>query len=145
MSKPNNRDLSNRKETGGVPSGSKDDHWEALRRLAETLGNVSEACRRAGVSRHVYYEWKRTAGEHSNQGARESIRLRSRHPHSIPEALERDVVQLALDNPEWGCDRISYYLKLHRKKVSSPTVQKILIRNRIGKKSQRLEPKDRHP
>lgn len=121
----------------GVPAADKKD-WEALKRLAETLGNVSEACRKAGVSRHAYYEWRKKAGLESNSETEETSRLLKRHPHSIPQALVREIVELAMENPDWGCDRIAYYLKLHRKKVSSPTVQKILIRNRIGRKFQRL-------
>ena len=126
------------------PGTGAEDQWESLQRLAESLGNISEACRRAGISRFMYYEWKKKAGRIADSITEETSKLPKRHPQTISVDLEREVIELAIENPEWGCDRISYYLKLNRKNVSSPTVQKILIRNKIGKKFQRLKSKE-HP
>lgn len=39
--------------------------------------------------------------------------------------IER-VKALALAYPEWGCDRIAYYLVLQGQLISGPTVQRIL-------------------
>lgn len=105
--------------------------WRALAELAESLGNVSEACRRLGVSRHFYYAGfrKRSDAPH---------RARKRHPHAVAPALQEEILSLARESPEWGCDRIAYYLKLKGKPVSSPTVQKILVRNGLGTRAQRM-------
>jgi transposase-like protein len=34
-------------------------HKMSVLELAQTLGNISDACRRKGVSRTQFYEWKR--------------------------------------------------------------------------------------
>lgn len=49
---------------------------------AQRLGNVSEACRRHGVSRKSFYKWKRRY-----DGTTDSLRDRSRKPHSHPNQL----------------------------------------------------------
>lgn len=101
--------------------------------LAASLGNVSEACRRAGVPRHAYYAWKKTQA-----GADAAHGQRKRHPQALAPSLASEILALAKGNPEWGCDRIAYYLKLKGISVSSPTVQKLLIRNGLGRRCQRM-------
>ncbi len=125
-------------ERDGTEGGGQE-LWDSLQGWVEELGNVSEACRRAGVSRSTYYAWKGKVERDPDtrmEDGREPIR---KHPQAISKELESEIIGLAKENPEWGCDRIAYFLKLNRKRVSSPTVQKILIRNGIGKKSQRTK------
>ena len=38
--------------------------------LAEALGNVSEACRRRGISRTQFYEYKRRFQTHGKRGSK---------------------------------------------------------------------------
>lgn len=64
-----------------------------------------------------------------------------------PEWIER-VCELALEFPEWGCDRIAYYLALKTFPISGPTVQRILTSQGLSKISQRRQQKkkaDEHP
>jgi len=96
--------------------------------LVEQLGNVSEACRRVGVDRSEYYRARRRAARGEDA---------DRSPLAKPLELERRIVALCLENPEWGCDRLSYYLTLKGDPVSSPTVQKILIRHDLGRRAAR--------
>ncbi len=48
------------------------------------------------------------------------------------------ILELSLANPMWGYVRLSDQLKLRGISVSSPTIQKILIRHELGSKYQRL-------
>lgn len=97
--------------------------------LVEQLGNVSEACRRLGVDRSEYYRVRRRA--------REGYDATGRSPLAKPAALERKLVALCLEYPEWGCDRLSYYLVLKGETISSPTAQKILMRHGLGRVADR--------
>lgn len=113
---------------------------EAARRLlamAAELGNVSEACRRLGVDRTAYYRIMKVTGGGDPPG---EVPRRS---NSVPHEVEDWILRLCMEYPEWGCDRIAYYLGLNGRAVSSPTVQKVLIRNGLGRKAQRLEEKAR--
>lgn len=54
---------------------------------------------------------------------------RRRHPHALPDGLHAKVLALSREYSEWGCDRISHYLKLQGSRISPTTIQKILTRN----------------
>lgn len=102
--------------------------------LVAELGNVSEACRRLGVDRSVYYRGRRSLHLRDAEKAGRSAPLH----RGKASALQGRMVELSLQNPEWGCDRIAWYLTLTGSPVSSPTVQKYLIRHGLGRKKERL-------
>ena len=100
--------------------------------LAVSMGNVLEACRRCGVSRSLFYKWlglRRDGGTAGGGGLPSPRSARRRHPHALPDELSLKVLALAREFPEWGCDRISHYLKLQGSKMSPTTIQKVLTRN----------------
>ena len=97
--------------------------------LVQELGNVSEACRRLNVDRSVYYRLLRKSQRGGPAG---------RSPLAKPPELEARLIALCLEYPEWGCDRLAYYLTLKGSPLSSPTAQKILIRHNLGRKAARL-------
>jgi transposase len=104
----------------------------ALEKLVESLGNVSSACARLGVSRSLYYKWK------ARRSAEAGVKARKRrHPQATQDAVRARILEIAIQNPEWGCDRISYFLELKKLFVSGTTVQKILRANAIGSISER--------
>lgn len=105
----------------------------ALEKLVESLGNVSSACERLGVSRSLYYKWK--ARTNGNAGGEKRKR---RHPQATQDSVRSLILEIAIQNPEWGCDRISYFLKLQSHSVSGTTVQKILRANAFGSVSDRF-------
>jgi hypothetical protein len=119
---------------------------EKMEKLDEAVaasGNVSRACREMGISRSLYYKWKTAVkngpagqGEPVMDGAGERPPAR-KHPQTIPDHVESRIRALAGEYPDWGCDRISYFLSLKGNKVSATTVQKILRRNGLGSKALR--------
>ncbi len=60
------------------------------------------------------------------------------HPKATPAATVQRILELCLEHPGWGCIRISEHLKKYNVKISSPTVQNILIKSRLGTKTERL-------
>ena len=106
--------------------------------LAESLGNVTEACRRRGMSRTQFYEYKRRFQTHGLEGLRDLPPVHKSHPQTTPPEVVKKILALSLKHPMWGCVRLSDQLKLEGVFVSSPTIQKILIRNDLGSKYQRL-------
>ena len=113
-------------------------HRMSALQLAEALGNVSEACRRRGVSRTQFYEYKRRFQTHGLEGLKDLPPIHKTHPMTTPPEVEQKILDLSLHNPMWGCIRLSNQLKLAGVSVSSPTIQKILIRRQMGSKYQRL-------
>jgi len=94
--------------------------------LAQTLGNVSEACRRGGMDRTSFYDWKRRFELHGLEGLKDLPPIHKSHPQTTqPEVVER-IVELATEHPAYGCNRYEALLALEGKRVSSVTIQKIL-------------------
>src|SRR5215216_5238884 len=79
--------------------------------LSEALGNVSEACRRRGISRTQFYEYKRRFQTHGIEGLRDLPPVHKSHPMTTPTEVEQKIVSLSLSRPGWGCNRVSDQLK----------------------------------
>lgn len=105
--------------------------------LAEALGNVSEACRRRGISRTQFYEYKRRFQTHGIEGLKDLPPVHKSHPMATPEEVQEKIVTLSLSRPAWGCNRISDQLKLEGVSVSAPTVQNILNKEGLGTRYER--------
>lgn len=106
--------------------------------LAESLGNVSEACRRGGLDRTSFYEYKRRFQTHGIEGLKDMPPIHKSHPQTTPPEVVEKVLALSMTNPTRGCVWLSDKLKLEGISVSSPTVQDILIKNGMGKRYDRL-------
>ena len=100
--------------------------------LSERLGNVSEACRRSGIPRSAYYEYRKRFREAGLAGLRNRPTVHKTHPMSTPKAVEQRLVKSSLAHPSWGCVRLAAYLQELGVSISSPTVQKLLTRNGLG-------------
>lgn len=105
--------------------------------LAQALGNVSEACRRRGISRTQFYEYKRRFQTHGLEGLKDLPPIHKSHPFTTPPETVERILELSLQHPAWGCVRLSDHLKLEGISVSSPTVQNILIKHGMGSKYER--------
>ena len=46
-------------------------HKMSVLELAETLGNITQACKRRGVSQTQFYEWKRRFPTHGMEGLKD--------------------------------------------------------------------------
>jgi transposase InsO family protein len=106
--------------------------------LAQELGSVSKACKQAGMDRTSFYEWKRRFQTHGIAGLKDLPPVAKSHPQTTPQEIVDRVLALALENPTWGCNRISDRLALEGVSLSSVTVQGILTKNGMGSRYERL-------
>ena len=107
-------------------------------KLAQTRGNVSEACRIKDVSRTQFYEYKRRFQTHGLEGLKDLPPIHKTHPFTtLPRAVER-LLAISLDHPTWGCVKLSSMLKLEGISISSPTIQNILIKHGMASRYERL-------
>ena len=113
------------------------EHRLSVLELAKELGNVAEACRRRGLDRTSFYEWKRRFQTQGFEGLKDLPPIHKSHPQTTPaETLER-IKELALEHPAYGCNRIEAMLSLEGKRVSAITIQKILNDAGLGTKYDR--------
>jgi transposase InsO family protein len=116
-----------------------------LRHAEEITGNVSLTCRYYGISRQVFYKWRRRYDEHGLDGLRD----RSHRPQVSPNATRTEVVGKIIylrQHYHFGPAKIAMYLKrYHDIQISPSGVWRILKRlglNRLPA-SQRHQRHDR--
>ena len=112
--------------------------WLSAIELAQALGNVAEACRRSGVDRTSFYEWKRRFQTHGLEGLKDLPPIPKGHPSTTPVAEVEAMLELAIANPMWGCVRLSDELRLRNISISSPTIRKRLIKRNLGSRFERI-------
>ena len=116
-------------------------HSQRLRVLrdAERLGNVSEACRRHGVSRTVFYRWRQRLEHYGPDGVHPKRRqARCGRPPAIPVQTERRVIAFALAWPTCGPQWYSDQLAREGVTMAATTVWRLLRRQRLGTRRARL-------
>lgn len=105
--------------------------------LAEELGNAAEACRRRGMDRTSFYEWKRRFKTQGFEGLKDLPPIAKSHPLTTPlETVER-IKELALAHPAFGGNRLEHLLALEGPRVSSITIPKILNDAGLGTRYER--------
>jgi transposase InsO family protein len=108
-------------------------------RRAEELGNVSAACREAGVSRALFYRWKQRMDRYGADGLHpKRTQARRGRPPAVPAHVERQVIALALSWPTWGPQRLSVQLARHGVVIAPSTVHRTLRRVGLGTRQPRL-------
>jgi transposase len=122
-------------------------HLQRLRlfRRAEELGNVSEACREAGVARSLYYQLRDRYRKYGSDGLHPKHRRgRPGRPPALDAQAERRILAEALAQPAWGPQRISDQLALRGLHVAPSTVYRALKRHRLGTRNQRFGILEQH-
>jgi len=105
--------------------------------LAESLGNVSKACKRMGMKRTQFYKYKRRYEKYELEGLKNLPPIHKFHPKTTTPKIEKKILSISQNHPQWGCYRISNHSKTKGISVSGPTIQKILTKNDLGTQYQR--------
>ena len=112
--------------------------------LAESLRNVSEACRQRGVSRTQFYEYKRRFQTHGIEGLKDLPPIPKSNPLTTPPEQVERILALSLEHPTWGCNKLCDSLALEGIKISYPTIQNILNKHEMGTRYERLLKLEEH-
>ena len=110
-----------------------------LIKLAEQLGNVSQACKVIGYSRDSFYRFKELYDEQGQEGLRELCRRRPNLKNRVDPAIEEAVLAIALENPALGQLRVSNTLKQDGIFVSPGGVRSIWLRHDLETFKKRLK------
>ena len=71
---------------------------------------MSEACRRGGIDRTSFYDWKRRFQLEGLEGLKDLPPIAKCHPMSTPPEVVARIEELALMHPAYGCNRIEALL-----------------------------------
>ena len=107
--------------------------------LGETLGNISDACRKLGVSRRHYYDIKSAIEEEGLEGLLEKSRKAPRLANRVAPEVEQRVLDYSLEFPTQGQKRVANELKKQGIQISDGGVRSIWLRHDLQISSLRLK------
>jgi hypothetical protein len=116
-------------------------HSQRLRVLRDAahLGNVSEACRRHGMSRTLFYRLRQRLEQYGPDGVHPKRRqARCGRPSALSVQTERRVTALALAWPTCGPQWYSDQLARDGVTIAATTIWRLLRRQRLGTRKERL-------
>jgi len=108
-------------------------------RLAQELGNVSQACKILGYSRDSFYRFQKLYTEQGEDGLQELSRRQPNRKNRVDPKIEAAVVEKAHENPALGQLRVSNTLKQEGIFVSPGGVRSIWLRHDLETFKKRLK------
>jgi transposase InsO family protein len=110
----------------------------SLLQLAERLNNVTEACKRRGVNRSQFYEYKRAFQQRGFDGLIDRLPIPHSCPHETPPEVKEKVIAMSIEHPKWGQAHVADQLRLQGVSVSPSTVRNIWLREGIETRYKRI-------
>jgi transposase InsO family protein len=93
--------------------------------------SLTELCAEFEISRPTAYGWLKRYQAHGIAGMQEA----SRRPHHSPEKtaaeLEKRVVELRRERPDWGARKIRHLLRREGIELVASTIHRIFLRNQL--------------
>ena len=121
-----------------------DDSIQGIRlrviRRSHELGNVSAACREVGISRTLFYRWRKRFERYGPDGVHpRRQQARRGRPSPLAPQVEQLVIGLALGWGTWGAARLAAHLaRQHGVRVAPSTIQRLLRRVGLATRRARL-------
>jgi len=109
-----------------------------LLQLASEIKNISEACRRRGVSRSQFYEYKRAFQERGFEGLKDLPPIPKSFPNETPAEVREKILRMSIAHPAWGQVHVADQLRLEGISVSPSTVRNLWLKEGLETRYKRV-------
>ena len=113
-------------------------HKVGLLRLAQELGNVSQACKVMGYSRDTFYRYQQAVEEGGVEALLEKSRRKPNLRNRTAPEIEEAIVDLAFEQPAFGQVRVSNELRKRGHHISPAGVRGVWLRHGLQTFKHRL-------
>lgn len=110
-----------------------------LLNLAQELGNISQACKVMGYSRETFYRYKEAVDAGGVEALMDKSRRKPNLKNRVDDAIEKAVIEIAIEFPAYGQLRASNELRKRGIFVSASGVRSIWLRHQLASKKLRLK------